>query len=66
MVKTHRPSGDFDAVIMLIRNPYRAMMSYHTWKVTKSHVSRAGGCGVGWVGQCAAVPRSANITLSAC
>ena len=41
-VKTHDPIGEYDAAILLIRNPYCAMMSYHTWKVTKSHVIRAG------------------------
>lgn len=36
-VKTHKPSGYFDAVIFLIRNPYRAMVSFQAFELTHGH-----------------------------
>lgn len=36
-VKTHMPNGYFDAVIFLVRNPYRAMVSYQAFELTGGH-----------------------------
>ena len=36
-VKTHENNGKWDAAIFLIRNPYKAIVSYYNWMSTGSH-----------------------------
>ena len=43
-IKTHEGNGDWDAAIFLIRNPYKAIVSYFTWMATGSHTKTRSGC----------------------